>query len=63
MRFLGIAAERRTWPVVGSLEKARSVGWGKERDIDTFTQGYVPVFEELKRLKVKIRFAVLLVLE
>jgi hypothetical protein len=38
--------------VVGSLEKARKIGWGKDRDIDTFEDGYVPVFEKLKQLKV-----------
>lgn len=42
----------RTWPVVGSLEKARKIGWTEEYDIDTFSQGYVPVFEELKRYRV-----------
>jgi hypothetical protein len=38
--------------VVGSLEKARKIGWGKDKDIDTFQDGYVPVFEKLKQLKV-----------
>lgn len=45
----------RTWPVVGSLEKARQIGWGKDKDIGTYEDGYVPTFDRLKQYKVFLR--------
>jgi hypothetical protein len=36
----------RTWPDIGSLEAARSIGWS--RSINSFGDGYRVVFGELK---------------
>jgi hypothetical protein len=38
----------RTWPDIGSLDRARRVGW--DRTVDSFEEGYKPVFDELKKL-------------
>ncbi|BGP13469.1 hypothetical protein JCM10213_001793 [Rhodosporidiobolus nylandii] len=43
-------ATARTWPDIASLDAAREIGWAKE--VDTFEQGFVAVFEELKKMKV-----------
>ncbi|BGP06289.1 hypothetical protein JCM10049v2_002110 [Rhodotorula toruloides] len=47
--FLDFATSR-TWKDRATLDEARSIGWTKM--VDSFEDGFKPVFEELKRLKV-----------
>ncbi|GAA6013343.1 hypothetical protein JCM8202_003114 [Rhodotorula sphaerocarpa] len=43
-------ATARTWKDVATLDEAHSIGW--DRKIDTFEDGFKPVFEKLKAAKI-----------
>ena len=43
-------ATARTWPDVATMDEARSIGWGTT--VDTFEEGFKPVFEQLKAARI-----------
>ncbi|GAA5992475.1 hypothetical protein JCM10908_000836 [Rhodotorula pacifica] len=43
-------ATARTWPDVATMDEARSIGW--ETRVDTFEEGFRPVFEKLREEKI-----------
>ena len=43
-------ATARTWPDVVTMDEARSIGW--DTTVDTFEEGFKPVFQQLKAARI-----------